>query len=87
MSIEKYPLTAEQIREIDELNRDRRANKELLDHAMNYYLNKESQLNKGFKNWWSELASVHGFDPTQPYKVAQVGAKTCIVRDEESEDE
>ena len=73
-------LTSEQIHHIDEINRDRKANKEALLVALNFHTNGTNELIKKERAWWDEIAEIHSLDLWEiEYKVDTKNGAVVVV--------
>ena len=76
----KYQLTAKQIKELDEITLNKRAQELTLRVALNYHANMLATIEQKRKMWWKELGEIHNLDLENiQYKVETFSA--CIVED------
>lgn len=80
MSMTPIPLTASQIREMDETGFDKEANDKTLLVAVGFHSNRAHELAKQERKWWDALAEIHGLDiRNQNYTVRKVAGEVAIV--------
>ena len=77
------PLTAAQIREMDETSADKAANEMTLKVALGFHSNRANELAKRERAWWDQIAADHGLDIEHTaYIVKCVNGEVCIVEHE-----
>ena len=80
MSEIKYPLTAAQIRTLDELSADVESVDASLKVALTFHANARNEQVKRRTQFWKELAEIHGLDlATTRYKTKTVEGRLCVV--------
>lgn len=80
MSFKPIPLTAKQIKFIDEIQVDGFANEETLKVALNFHSNKRNEIEKKNRELWSELSELHDLDiVNNKYKVETYNGTVSIV--------
>lgn len=72
-------LTAEQIRQLDEIEADIQAAKKTLRVALNYHSNMINQIHKRKVEFWRELNQIHNLDDNKRYTVNYVRGRHEIV--------
>lgn len=65
------PLTAQQIRHIDEIQADKRSHEATLKVALNYHANVFNELQKKEIKFWDDLIETHKLDPTVTYTIKE----------------
>lgn len=79
-------LTADEIKEIDEIRADTEGVEKALRVATNYAANRYAQLYKDEKDWWEKLAAKHGLDlKNKHYSIKRVNGCSAIVEIDEDE--
>lgn len=77
------PLTASQIREIDEISTDKLTNDETLKVALTFHSNRANELKKRERRWWEGLGEIHGLEiESKPYAMERIEGRPCIVEKE-----
>ena len=73
-------LTAKQLKTLDEINRDKEAIAITLKVALQFHSNSLNDLAKTEKEWWLEMAKIHGLVlEDSKYKTTKVDGAVCIV--------
>lgn len=84
------PLTAQQLKNIDEIALDKEVNDKTLRTALQYHSNNANRLRKEEKKFWRELADTHGLDlHNRKYRVSRgpvVGVEEFDEGDDEDEE-
>lgn len=78
----KY-LTAEQIRQLDEIEADTAATEKTLQVALNYHSNTMNQIHKRTTAFQRELVEIHNLDPQRTYVIKYAAGRHEIVEAEE----
>lgn len=75
---EEYPLTAKQIKEMDEIRIDKQAIENTLRVALNYHANSMNSNLKKSNEWWKELTEIHKIDKDKEWYVDTKSLILCI---------
>jgi phosphoribosylaminoimidazole-succinocarboxamide synthase len=74
------PLTADQIRTLDEQRFDEEANENTLRVALQYHSNHRSELQKQRLEFWTDLGAAHGLDMVDKvYETKHIDGQVCVV--------
>lgn len=82
----KY-LTAEQIRQVEEIEADTAATERTLRVALNYHSNTVNQIHKRTVNFWRELQEIYNLAPQRTYVIKHVAGRHEIFEAEEEAEE
>jgi len=72
-------LTARQIKVLDEIHFDKLATEGTLKIALAYHANTLNSIQKREKEFWSELAEHHNFDPYTRHKIENKNGFQVII--------
>lgn len=78
-------LTAEQIRQLDEIQADAAGAERTLRVALNFYANATNEIYKRRVSFWRELGEIHNLDDEREYTVRYASGQHEIVETEEKE--
>ena len=77
-------LTAEQIRQLDEIGADDEANERTLRVALNFHSNAQNQIQRRLAAFWREIGQIHNLDlDDRSYSVRFVRGQHEIVEVDE----
>jgi hypothetical protein len=71
-------LTADEIKEFDDVNAERLATDHTLKIALGHHGNRMEQHHRTMHDWWERMAGRHSFTLDVVYEVTRVGAKMVI---------
>lgn len=81
-------LSAEQVKELDDLSFQKKAAEDAFEVAFNFYMNKVANYNKRWKAFWEELEHCYKIDTSKcDYKVKTVKGCTSLYRKGETGEE
>ena len=78
-------LTAEQIRQLDEIKADTVGAERTLQVALNFYSNATNEIYKRRVSFWRELGEIHNLDDEREYTIRYASGQHEIVETEEKE--
>lgn len=76
-------LTAEQIRQLDEIGADEEANARTLRVALNFHSNAHNQILKRRVEFWRELEAIYNLDADRKYSIRYARGQHEIVEVDE----
>lgn len=77
-------LTAHQIKHMDELHHDTKANEQTLQIALNFHNNMANNLNKKRYEWWKDIIETNDLDPTKTYKIDHINGSIAVVETDDN---
>lgn len=78
----KIPLTASQIKTIDEINIDRKSAENTLNIALQFHTNRVNELDKAEREFWRDLVRTHNLDEAVSWKTDRADGTVVITEAE-----
>ncbi len=79
----KYPLTARQIKALDEIGVDKISVSKTLDIALTFHANRINEITKLECELWKEITEIHGLDPTKQWMTKMVDGEVVVIEHKE----
>lgn len=74
----KIPLTASQIKTLDEVNIDRKAVQDTLNIALQFHTNRVNELDKAEQAFWRDIIKTHNLDGSVAWKTDRADGTVVV---------